>query len=94
MAKLVTDAQTAYDVWKSGKDLTTMTESEMADYNIVDLKFQKAITDATEIETTFYAARTEAVGALETAYQEQRTALLNLWQLKENNGFDTTYTGA
>lgn len=87
MGSLVDSVTSAYNTWKSGKDLSTMNESELNQYNITDIKFQKALTDATELETKFYLARDEAFSALETSYQTQRATLASTWQNYENNAF-------
>ena len=87
MGSLVNQAQTAFDTWKSSKDVTTMNESELSAYNVTVLKFQKAIEDATAIETAFYAARSEAFEALDANYQSTRSALQTTWQGYEDNNF-------
>ena len=85
MGKLVNDATAAYATWKASKDVTTMNESELTAYNLTDLKFNKAITDAQALETAFYAARTEAFDAFESAKRTELAALQALWQGYEDN---------
>jgi hypothetical protein len=90
MGQLVTAATNAYTTWKATKDLATMNESELNTYNVISIRFEKAIEDATEIETAFYAARDEAFQALEQQYQVDRAALASTWQGYENNSFEVT----
>lgn len=85
MGKLVDDVMSAYSTWKASKDVTAMNESELTQYNLTDLKFNKAITDAQALETAFYAARSEAFEAFESQKRNELAALQSVWQGYEDN---------
>lgn len=85
MGSLLQNAQTSYSNWKMGKDVSTMNESELSQYNMTVLKFEKAIQDAQALEAKFYEARQEAFASLESEQLAARTALQNTWQAYEDN---------
>lgn len=85
MGKLVSDATTAYSTWKASKDISLMNESELSQYNMTVIRFEKAIQDAQLLETAFYEARSEAFTTLESEQIIARTALQNTWQAYEDN---------
>lgn len=87
MGTLVTAVQAAYDTYKASKNVTSMNESELTEYNLTCLKFDTNLEKATAIETAFYAARDEAFAAYESQYQTGRAALATTWQGFENNNF-------
>ena len=96
MGNLVNKAQTAYNEWKSSNpasitDWQNATDVEIAALFRQEQIYQQAIHDAKSIESSFYAARTEAFAALEQQQVMARTALQNLWQSKEDNDFDVDY---
>ncbi|TRZ53726.1 MAG: hypothetical protein D4S01_00865, partial [Dehalococcoidia bacterium] len=67
------------------------TDVEIAAMFRNEQKYLQSIKDAQLIETSFYDARTEVISELEQAYRAEREALVILWQLKEDNGFDVDY---
>lgn len=100
MGNLVTQAQSAYETWKTKNypsDIAgwdTLTDSQVSELFRNDRKYQQAIADAQSIEDAFIEARGEAFTTFEQNYQTQRSALATLWQEKENADYDVDYTGA
>jgi len=88
MGKLVSDVTAAYNAWAVSKDISTLNESELGQYNLTKLKFEKAIQDASAVESAFYEARSEAFAALEAEHQGERAALQTLWQGYEDNNME------
>ena len=98
MGSLVTQAQSAYNTWKSENTPTDVSGwSELTDAEALALwrteqTYLQAISDAQAIETSFYEARTEAFAAFEATKQSEFAALSSLWQSKEDNDYDVDYT--
>ena len=85
MGTLLQSVQTAYSNWRSSKDVTLMNESELTEYNMTVIKFEKAITDATAVEAAFYEAKAEAFAAFNATKEGEYAALATLWQGYEDN---------
>ena len=94
MGSLVTAAQAAYNTWKgvnwpsdvaSWNALTTEQKMELW---AIEQQYLLGISDAQAIETSFYEARAEVFAAFEAQKQQEFVALQNLWQGKEDAGFD------
>lgn len=93
MGSLVTTATLAYDTWKAANLPTTsegwaaLTDAEVIALYRTENQLKLAITTASDTETAFYAARSEAFAALEAEHVAERQALQATWQAKEDNGF-------
>lgn len=53
---------------------------------------KKALSDEQTRRENFYTARTQAILLFDTQKATERTALIELWQQKEDNNFNTEYT--
>jgi len=96
MGSLVTAAEAAYQTWKSTAPQSIegwddMTDAQIASRLRDEQKCKQAIVDAQEIEQSFYDARTSVFAELEAEYASKRVALSQLWQAKEDAGFDVDY---
>jgi hypothetical protein len=93
MGKLVQAATEAFNNWKATTPVTIDAYDKISDEDVIsnyrtEQKYLIGIRDATEIESSFYAARTEALQALETKQLAERQALAALWQAKEDADYD------
>lgn len=97
MGNLVSQAQTAYNTWKSANmptDVTAwnaLTDAESLALWKTEQTYKQAIEDARLIEESFYEARSAAFAAFEATKQAEFVALQQLWQSKEDNDFDVDY---
>lgn len=94
MGSLVNQAQTAYNTWKSENwptDVTTwnaLTDAQKMALWSSEQMYKLAISDAQLIESSFYDARTEAFAQFEAIKQTEFVALQQLWQSKEDAGYN------
>lgn len=97
MGSLVSQAQTAYNDWKSANWPTDVsawnaltTEQKMTLWGSEQM-YLLAVSDAQAIESSFFEARSEAFAQFEAQKQSEFVALQTLWQSKEDNDFDVDY---
>ncbi len=97
MGNLVSQAQTAYNTWKSANmptDVTAwnaLTDAESLALWKTEQTYKQAIEDARLIEESFYEARSAAFAAFEATKQAEFVALQQLWQSKEDADYDVDY---
>ena len=97
MGNLVSQAQTAYNTWKSANmptDVTAwnaLTDAESLALWKTEQTYKQAIEDARLIEESFYEARSAAFSAFEATKQSEFVALQQLWQAKEDADYDVDY---
>lgn len=97
MGSLVNQATEAYNTWKSANMPTdvagwnALTDAESLALQKTEQTYKQAIEDARLIEESFYEARSAAFAAFESQKQQELVALQQLWQSKEDNGFDVDY---
>lgn len=88
---LVTAAQSAYDSWKAANmsvAWSSITDAEALALWKQEQIYKQAIVDAIAIEEAFFAARSEAFAAFEATKRSELAALQQLWQAKEDAGFN------
>ena len=94
MGSLVTAATTAYNDWKAANypsdvaGWNALTTEQKMELWATEQQYLLGISDAQAIEESFYEARTDAFTQFETQKQQEFVALQNLWQSKEDAGFD------
>ena len=94
MGSLVTAATEAYNSWKTANwpadvaGWNALTDAQKLALWSTEQQYQLGISDAQVIEESFYEARTDAFTKFETQKQQEFVALQNLWQSKEDAGFD------
>ena len=94
MGNLINSATEAYQTWKAANwptDVTAwnaLTDAQKLALWSTEQQYQLGISDARAIEESFYEARTDAFAQFEATKQQEFVALQNLWQSKEDAGFD------
>ena len=97
MGSLTQSAQEAYNTWKTANwpadvaGWNALTTEQKMELWATEQQYQLGISDAQAIESSFYEDRNAAFATFEAQKQQEFVALQNLWQAKEDNGFDVDY---
>ena len=97
MGLLVTTAQNNYNDWinnnlpKTTEDWAKLSDTEVIKLYRTENQLKLEISNATNLEADFYESRQNAIKDFEIKKQDELSALLALWQSKEDNGFNKTY---
>ena len=94
MGSLVNAATEAYNSWKTANwpadvaGWNALTTEQKMELWATEQQYQLGISDARAIEESFFEARSDAFAVFEAQKQQEFVALQNLWQSKEDAGFD------
>jgi len=80
------------DTWDTLDEKTkNEIRNEDLKFELQEMKLNKEVAELKRKEQQFYEARRQAFADLEERHKQEKKELQDLWQEKENNGFDINY---